>query len=46
MALLYVGTKSAKKQNKKVGWKKELEEYEAWLKKHKVASSKKPLDMS
>lgn len=41
MALIYAGTKSAKKQNKKAGWKKEQEEYEAWLKKHGVDTSKK-----
>jgi len=46
MALLYVGTKSAKKQNKKVGWKKELEEYEEWMKKHGATSVKKPTNNS
>lgn len=41
MALIYVGTKSAKKQNKKAGWKKEQEEYEAWLAKHGVEPKSK-----
>jgi hypothetical protein len=41
MALIYAGSKSAKKQNKKVGWKKEQEEYEAWLAKHGVTPTSK-----
>lgn len=34
MGLLYTTTKSKKKQNKKPGWKKEAEEYAAWVAKH------------
>jgi hypothetical protein len=33
--IIYSNTKSAKKQNNKPGWKKEKEEYDAWLAKHK-----------
>jgi 4-hydroxy-L-threonine phosphate dehydrogenase PdxA len=35
MGLLYTSIKSKKKQPKKVGWKKEAEDYAAWLEKHK-----------
>jgi 4-hydroxy-L-threonine phosphate dehydrogenase PdxA len=34
MSLIYTAVKSKKKQNKKPGWKKEAEEYAAWIAKH------------
>lgn len=34
MAIIYTNTKPSKPTKKKPGWKKEQEEYEAWLAKH------------
>lgn len=34
MSMIYTGTKSVKKQNKKVGWKQKEEQYKEWLSKH------------
>lgn len=41
MAIIYTGNKSTVKAKKKVGWKKAEEEYQAWLAKHGVTTSKK-----
>ena len=41
MKLIYTSTKPAIKTKKKPGWQKEAAEYEAWLKKHGIDSTKK-----
>lgn len=41
MKLIYTSTKSKSKTKKKPGWQKEQAEYEAWLKKHGVDTTKK-----
>jgi hypothetical protein len=41
MKLIYTSTKPAVKAKKKPGWQKAQAEYDAWLRKHGVDSSKK-----